>query len=1018
MPTVGNTIPHDSAISHVTGRADYIEDLPRWENELVVGVVGSSLASGKIISIDIAKAKNTPGVVAVLTYADIPGHQVIGPFFRDEEVLASQTVTYVGQPIVVVAATTKEALRAGQSAVQITIEPIKPILSILEAIRLRRFIGPQRRIAQGDAGGVLPTCAHQLHGVLESGGQEQFYLESQAALAVPGEENQITIHSSTQNTTEIQHVVAEVLGIGNHQVVATCKRMGGAFGGKETQAALPAIFAALVSHHTRRPARILYSKDEDMQITGKRHDYYSKWSVGFDGSGRIEALQLELFSNGGSSADLSTSVLERSMMHIDNAYYLPNVEIVGQVCFTNFPSNTAFRGFGGPQGVAIIENVIQEIGLHLQIDSLAVRNRNQTPYGQIFKGNHLPEILSQLTDSADYQQRRKAIAKDHGLDPRFLRGMAITPVKFGISFTTKFLNQANALVNIYTDGTVQVSTGGTEMGQGLNTKIRQIVADEFGIDYQSVIVMPTSTEKNNNTSPTAASAGTDLNGAAAVDACQIIKKRLSLFAARLFANKELGLCESPECVVLDGGFVFDNRDPNSSRKSFAELAQLARLERIDLGARGFYLTPGVDFNRETGRGNPYLYFTQGAACAEVEIDRFTGQSRVTQIDILMDIGKSINPGIDMGQIAGGFVQGMGWATAEALVYNPDGHLLSHSPTTYKIPAITDIPKHFRIRLLDNDDNVLAVRRSKAVGEPPLLLGVSVWAAMKDALLHRTSIGRANSSHCASMSQSGPFAYIETFAELARSGNAFVSVTLVDAVGSVPQEIGSKMLVDRTGLVFGTVGGGRIENQAIEQCQALLAAPVTHSNSLLVEWNLKRDIGMTCGGTVKLFFETVNHRIWSIVLFGAGHVANALVECLIKLNCCITVVDPRDEWLAKLPESKKLTKHSIAEPASFVELLPDRSFVLLMTMGHRTDRPILEAILKSGRVFPYLGVIGSKGKRGALRKELLAAGLSEELVDSFRCPIGLPLGSNEPAEIAISVTAELLQVRDQNRNSKI
>ncbi|MBX3422736.1 MAG: xanthine dehydrogenase molybdopterin binding subunit [Pirellulaceae bacterium] len=746
MSYVGQTIPHDSAQGHVTGRADYLDDLPRYENELVVGVVGSPVASGKLQAIDLDAARQMPGVVAVLTHADIPGHKVFGPLFQDEPVLAGENVLYVGQPIALVAAIDEQSLRQATAAVKLAIASTTPILSIDEAIRAQRYIGIPRTIAQGDAAQAMARCQHTLSGRFISGGQEQFYLESQAAIAIPGEAGQVTVLSSTQNTTEIQNVVAEVLGVGNHQVVAICKRMGGAFGGKETQAALPAAYAALVAMKSGRPARLIYGKDQDMQITGKRHAYQTDWKVGFDESGRIGALQVQIYSNGGAAADLSTSVLERTMMHIDNAYYLSDVEITGRVCFTNLPPNTAFRGFGGPQAVAIIENIIEEIAGQLNVDSFEVRmrnlygvgQRNQTPYGQIYARNHLPEILSAVVVNSQYATRRKAI-ESSAEDPCVLRGIAVTPVKFGISFTTKFLNQANALVNVYTDGTVQVSTGGTEMGQGLNTKIRQIVADEFGIDWHNVIVMPTSTEKNNNTSPTAASAGTDLNGAAAVDACRTIRERLASFVARTFTKPELGLCESPSNVVFHDGWVYDDRCPNDSRISFAELSKRARLERIDLGARGFYKTPGVDFNRDTGKGNPFLYFTQGAAVAEVSIDRFTGQLQVQQVDILMDIGQSINPGIDQGQIFGGFVQGMGWVTAEALIYDDQGRLLSHSPTTYKIPAITDIPPVLRCSFFENSDNVLTVGRSKAVGEPPLLLAVCVWAAAKDALRRHSVI---------------------------------------------------------------------------------------------------------------------------------------------------------------------------------------------------------------------------------------------------------------------------------------
>ena len=516
--------------------------------------------------------------------------------------------------------------------------------------------------------------------------------------------------------------------------------MGGAFGGKETQAAIPALMVALVALKTGRAARVVYNKDDDMCVTGKRHEYIADWSVGFNNDGIIAGIKFDFYSNGGCAADLSTSIMERTLLHADNGYYFENVQLQGQVCFANLPPNTAFRGFGGPQAVASIENVIQRIAEHLEVDAFDIRQRNVyginerniTPYGQLFDRNHLPEIFVQIAESSNYKTRLAQIESANKTDRMILRGLAMTPVKFGISFTTKFLNQANALVNVYTDGTVQVSTGGTEMGQGLNTKIRQLVADELGVPYPAVILMPTSTEKNHNTSPTAASAGTDHNGAAAVDACRQIRARLAEYAAGLFASAEEGLVESPTHVVFAEGLVNDTRKPEK-QITFGKLAAQARRDRIDLGARGFYITPGVDFNRETGKGNPFLYFTQGAAVAEVAIDRFTGELTVPRVDLLIDIGKSINPGVDMGQITGGFIQGMGWATAECLVYDDGGKLLSHSPTTYKIPSITDVPPVFNCQMFDNDDNIHNIRRSKAVGEPPLLLGIAVWAAVKHAL---------------------------------------------------------------------------------------------------------------------------------------------------------------------------------------------------------------------------------------------------------------------------------------------
>jgi xanthine dehydrogenase large subunit len=740
MSNVGKIIPHDSAVGHVTGTALYLDDVPMRTDELLVGVVGSPVSSGRIKSIGLDTARKVPGIIGLYTADDIPGEKHFGPLFKDEPVLAHGEVLYVGQPVVAIAAESREALRAARRAIKIDVEVAEAILSIERAIELGRFIGPARRIARGDAVAALKSSPRQLSGEFHNLGQEQFYLESQATIAYPGEQGQMVVHSSTQNTSEVQAVVAEVLGLGQHHVVCVCKRMGGGFGGKETQAALPAMMAALAAAKTGRAARLIYSKDEDMCSTGKRHAYRNDWEVGFDDAGRILALKTSFHSDGGAAADLSLAVMERTMLHAENSYYIPDIEINGQVCFTNYPPNTAFRGFGGPQGMAAMENVIHEIAQHLGLDALEVQRRNLygcgernlTPYCQVFAKNHVPEIVETLATSSDYARRRAAIEAANRTDRLRLRGIALSPVKFGISFTTGFLNQAGALVNVYIDGTIQVTTGGTEMGQGLNTKIRQLVADEFGLPWDRVILMPTSTEKVPNTSPTAASAGTDLNGAAAVEASRQIKARLAKFAARRFASLEIGMTESAESVVFADGEVFDVRNP-VQRYGFGELCDAARKNRVDLSAHGFYATPGVDYNRETGRGNPFLYYTQGAAVAEVEIDRFTGNLTVPRVDLLIDIGRSINPGVDRGQVIGGFIQGMGWATAECLVYSERGELLSHSPTTYKIPAITDVPRIFNCKFFANDDNVENVARSKAVGEPPLMHAICVWTAVKHAL---------------------------------------------------------------------------------------------------------------------------------------------------------------------------------------------------------------------------------------------------------------------------------------------
>ncbi len=740
MPNVGQSIPHDSGPGHVTGEALYIDDLTPMEGELFVEFVGSPVACGTVKTVDVSTAKQTPGVVGIFTYKDILGPNHFGAIFHDEPFLVEDRIDYVGQPIVLIAATSREAAREARKAVTVAVESETPVLDIDTAIEKNQFLGPERRIERGDFDTAWQNAENTLEGTFESNGQEQFYLESQAAIAYPGEQGQLTVESSTQNPTETQAVIAEVLGLGMHEVVVRCKRMGGAFGGKESQAAIPALMAALVTQKTGKPARVVYTKDDDMKITGKRHPYKTWYKVGFDSDGKLDAIQLDFYSDGGAFADLSTGIMERTLLHADNAYYLPNIKIKGRICKTNIPPNTAFRGFGGPQAIAVIENIIQEVAAALGKDAFEVRKlncydeapRNTTPYGQEVKNNLLPQIFDQLAQTSDYKTRLAEAETFNKQSSTHLKGLAMTAVKFGISFTTKFLNQGNALVHVYTDGTIQVSTGATEMGQGVNTKIRQIVADEFGLSIERVMMMTTSTEKNINTSPTAASAGTDLNGAAAVNACATIKNRMAAYAAELFTESNKDLAPNPEDIRFEDGFVFDRRAAEN-RIPFGQFTNQARMARVDLGARGFYSTPGIDFDRETGKGNPFFYYTTGAAVAEVLIDRFTGDLRVTGVDMLMDIGRMINPGIDHGQVIGGFVQGMGWCTTENLVYNDDGELLSYSPTTYKIPNITDIPQRFNIAFMDNNANTKNIRSSKAVGEPPLMLGIAAWAAAKHAL---------------------------------------------------------------------------------------------------------------------------------------------------------------------------------------------------------------------------------------------------------------------------------------------
>jgi xanthine dehydrogenase large subunit len=737
---VGKNLPHDSARGHVSGESIYIDDIPFARNELLVDFYWHrTIAHGRIVSLDLSEAAKVPGVAALFTYKDL-AHNIFGAIIQDEPLLAEEIIAFIGQPIVVIAAETREAIAAAKAAIRIEVEAYEPVFTIDAAKERKQFIGPTRMIRRGDVDAAFASAEHILEGQFRNGGQDHFYLESQAALVYPGEYDQLTVHSSTQNPTEVQDVIAHLLGLPANKVVVLTKRMGGGFGGKECQATHPAAIASLVALRTKRPARIVYSKDDDMAVTGGRHPFQNDYKVAFTADGTITALKVDFFSDGGAFADLSTSVMGRAMTHVDNAYYLPNAEITGTVCRTNYPPNTAFRGFGGPQGVMVIENILEEIAQILGLDPAAVRqrncygidDRNVTPYNQLVTNNTLPRLFAETIARSDYHRRVTEVGEHNARSSTELRGISLTAVKFGISFNTKFLNQANALVNVYLDGSVQVSTGATEMGQGVNTKIRQIVADELAIDAGLVMMMVTSTEKNNNTSATAASSGADLNGGAAVDACRKIRARMTDIAAYELVKSTVDLQPSPETVVWHNGFVHDARR-SSLRMSWKELIKACYLSRVSLGERGFFSTQGLDWNAEKGSGNPFRYFTKGCAVSEVAIDRFTGALRILRSDLLMDIGKSINPGIDRGQLTGAFIQGMGWLTTEEMCYAASGELLSHSPTTYKIPNIQDLPATFNVDWIENDTNTVNVRSSKAVGEPPLVLAISVWCAVKNAL---------------------------------------------------------------------------------------------------------------------------------------------------------------------------------------------------------------------------------------------------------------------------------------------
>jgi xanthine dehydrogenase large subunit len=704
---VGKDVPHDSARGHVTGESLYVDDLPSLPGELLVDFVWSPYAHARVRSIELPE--HIPGVAGLYTYRDLH-HNLLGPILQDEPLLAEDVCTFRGQPIIVIAAENHAAVLAAKAAIRIEFEELTPILTIDDAIAAESFIGPTRTIIRGDADAALASAEHVLEGIFVNAGQDHFYLESQAALVYPGEFGALTVHSSTQHPTEVQEVIAHLLGLNMSEVVVTTKRMGGAFGGKEAQATHPAAMASLVAQKLKRPARIVYDKDLDMHATGKRHPFENRYRAGFNRAGEIVALKVDLYSDGGAYADLSPAVMARAMTHVDNAYWIPDIEIRGTVCRTNMPPNTAFRGFGGPQGVATIENIIEEIAATLKKDALEIRRancygvdtRNVTPYQQTLEHNTLPRLFAELPEKCDYAARMQQVREFNAASSTHLKGMSLTAVKFGISFNTKFLNQANALVNVYLDGSVQVSTGATEMGQGVNTKIRQLVADELRVPIERVHVMPTSTEKNNNTSATAASSGADLNGKAAVDACRRIRARL------------------------------DEVEKNHAALTWEELVRKAYMERLSLGERGFYATERIDWDWTSGQRHPFLYFTTATACSEVLIDRFTGELKVLRTDILMDIGRPINPGVDRGQCVGAFVQGMGWVTTEELRYTDKGELLAHSPTTYKIPNINDLPEQFSLEWIDHE-NPVNIRGSKAVGEPPLLTAISIWCAVKHAL---------------------------------------------------------------------------------------------------------------------------------------------------------------------------------------------------------------------------------------------------------------------------------------------
>jgi xanthine dehydrogenase large subunit len=726
----GHSTFHESARAQVAGAATYVDDIPEIKGTLYAAPVMSRVAHGKVTGVDCQAALAMPGVVDVVLAADIAGDGVLAAFGQDEPVFASVTVQHVGQVMgLVVAESVMQARRAARK-VQCHIEALPAILDVHEALKENSHVLPPVIVRRGDASGALSKARHTLHGTLEVGGQEHFYLEGQVAYAVPQEQNQYLIYASTQHPGEVQHWVAHALGLDNHRVVVECRRMGGGFGGKETQAGHMAVWAAIASNKLKRPVKLRLDRDDDFLITGKRHPFAYDYEVGFDDTGLITGLKMVMLANCGFSADLSGPVADRAVFHLDNAYFLADVDITSYRLKTHTQSHTAFRGFGGPQGMVVIENIMGDIARTLGLDALDVRHRNLygvgerdvTHYQMKVEDNILAPLLSKLEQTANYRQRRSVIAGWNRTSPVIKRGIAITPVKFGISFTATLFNQAGALVHVYLDGSVQVNHGGTEMGQGLNTKVCQIVADELGVAFDCVLATASDTSKVPNASATAASAGTDLNARAAQFAARQVKANLAQFVGGL------DNCDAGD-VRFEGGRIIT---ANNARL-FVDVVKQAYANRVQLWSDGFYRTPKIHYDKTTLTGRPFYYFAYGAACTEVAIDTLTGESRVLKVDILHDVGTSINPAIDIGQIEGGFVQGMGWLTTEQLVWNDKGLLTTHAPSTYKIPATGDIPEHFRVDLWPEPNREDNVYGSKAVGEPPFMLALSVYEALKDAI---------------------------------------------------------------------------------------------------------------------------------------------------------------------------------------------------------------------------------------------------------------------------------------------
>jgi xanthine dehydrogenase large subunit len=735
MGAVGKQKSHESAEGHVSGKAIYTDDQRQLTGMLSVYPVLSPHTRAKIIKIEVESAYQVEGVITVITADDVPGENDTGVILHDEILLPTEEISYWGQAIVWVVGETEESATQGAEKVIVEYEPLEPILSIKDAIALNSFHSEPQVIKRGEPHIALEEAEYYLEGEVAMNGQDHFYLETQASWVIPDEEGNYRVYASTQHPSETQIIVARVLGISSNQVVVTCLRMGGAFGGKESQANPFTSIAAIASQKTGRPVRVKLKRHHDMILTGKRHGFCGQYKVGFTKEGKITALDVALYADGGWSMDLSRPVLLRALLHIDNAYYLPNVEVRGRIAKTHKVSNTAFRGFGGPQGMVVIEDILDRVARKLDLSPEVVRElnfyqgtgeTNTTHYGAEIFDNRISQVWYQVKANAHFTERQAAIAEFNRVNTYKKRGLAITPVKFGISFNKLQYNQAGALILIYTDGSIQLNHGGTEMGQGLHTKMLQVAARALGVKSDRFRLMYTSTDKVPNTSATAASSGSDLNGQAVKDACETLKTRLAPVAVKMLD------LDAPEDLLFEDDWVYCRTYP-TARVRFEEVVQQAYSDRISLSATGYYRTPNIYWNEQAGKGRPFYYYAYGAAVSEVEVDGFTGTFKLHQVDIVHDVGASLNPLVDRGQIEGGFVQGMGWLTMEELVWDDKGRLRTYAPSTYKIPTISEIPEQFNIELLERAAQDGVIYGSKAVGEPPLMLAISVREAIRAAV---------------------------------------------------------------------------------------------------------------------------------------------------------------------------------------------------------------------------------------------------------------------------------------------